>query len=151
MLRVGETRLAVLIEDGLEALMHAHWRECSIDQEEVPFDPDWLMGYTMERCGLLHAFGLYSDAELIGYSVFEVSTHLHFKQTKFAFNSGLFIAPEHRRGNAAVKLIVESDRLLKEMGVRKIVYIAPHASPLNKLLVGANYTPTETYYTKLVS
>jgi hypothetical protein len=149
MLQVEETRLSTLIEDGLEALMHAHWKECSIDQAEVPLDVDWTLACTLERDGVLHAFGLYSGSELAGYAIFEVSTHLHFRQTRFAFNSSIYVAPEHRRGNAAAKLLCESDRLLAGMGAKKIVYLVPNASALNKLLPAAGYAPSETYFTKL--
>lgn len=149
MLAVEETRLARLIEHDLEALMHAHWKECSIDQEEVPFDPDWLMGHTMERCGLLRCFGLFSDFELIGYAIFEVSTHLHFRRTKFAFNSGFYVAPEHRKGATAQFLFVKSEGLLVAMGARKIVYTAPLESPLLKMLEAAGYRLTESYFSKL--
>lgn len=150
MLAVEERPLARLVEDDLETLMHAHWRECSIDQDTVPFDPDWNMAATMERCGILHAFGLFNDGELVGYAVYEVSGHLHFKSTTYAFNSGIYIKPECRKGNAGAKLLVESEKLLKSLGVKKIVYIVPDASALNRVLAAAKYEPSERYYTKMV-
>jgi predicted GNAT family acetyltransferase len=149
MLAVEPKPLAHLVEQDLETLMHAHWKECSVDQEEVPFDPDWLTAYTMERCGILRAFGLYRHEHLVGYSVFEVSSHLHFKSTKYAYLSGTYVVPEHR-GFAGVYLAGRCEELLKEMGVRKIVYSAPTGSALGKVLRKLGYEPTELYYTKLV-
>lgn len=150
MYHVEETRLARLVEQDLETMMHAHWLECSIDRNEVPLSPDWAMAYTMERCGLLKAFGLFADHELAGYAVFEVSNHLHFKSTKFAFSSGFYVMPKHRKGNAGAMLLVHSERLLEEMGVKKIAYLAPNNSPLNAMLAKAGYVATEIYHTKLV-
>lgn len=150
MLAVEKTSLAHLVEDDIESLMHAHWLECSIDRDEVPFAPDWLMAYTMERVGILVCFGFYSGGELAGYSVFEVSNHLHFKSTRFAFNSGLYIKPEHRRGNACARVCAESERLLRGMGVRKITYSVPDTSPLGAMLLKGGYAASETYYTKMV-
>ena len=149
MLSVEPRRLARLVEEDLETLMHAHWRECSIDQAEVPFDPDWAMAYTMERCNILHCFGLYRHEHLVGYSVFEVSTHLHFKTTKFAYNSGAYITPEHR-GFGGAFLVDSTDKLLREMGCKKIVYLVPSSSALGAVLKHIGYEPSESYFTKLV-
>jgi GNAT superfamily N-acetyltransferase len=149
MLKVESSSLDRMIEDGLETLMYAHWIECSIDREAVPFDPDWNLGRTMERCGVLKCFALRDDGELVGYSIFEVSSHLNFKTTTYAWNNGIYVRPESRKGNAGIKLIVESERWLKADGVKKFVYLAPSNSALNDLLVKDGYRPSETYYTKL--
>lgn len=151
MLRVEEKRLAHLIEQDLETMMHAHWRECSIDRDAVPFDPDWLTAYTMERCGTLRCFGLYSDGELVGYAVFQVYSHLHFKSTRYASNSGIYVKPECRRGNAGAKLLVDSEKLLRDAGVRKITYSVPDTSALGAMLEKGGYAPSERYYTKMVN
>lgn len=149
MLLVEPETLDRMIEDGLEALMFAHWSECSIDREAVPFDPDWNQGRTLETCGILKSFALRDDGDLAGYAIFEVSNHLHFKTTKYAFNSAIYVRPESRRGNAGVKLIVESEKRLKLQGVKKFVYLAPNDSALNDLLRKDGYRPSEIYYTKL--
>ena len=151
MLRVEEKPLLILIEDDLESLMHAHWEECSIDRQEVPFSPDWQTALRLERDGVLHAFGLFHDGELVGYAVFEVFQHLHFKTTKHAACSGIYIRPECRKGAAGLKLFVDSEALLKRLGVKKIGYQAPFASNLNKVLEKGGYRPSETLYTKMVA
>jgi predicted GNAT superfamily acetyltransferase len=151
MLVVEKASLSRLREDDLETMMHAHWRECSTDHEEVPFDPDWLLGYAMERCGQLACFGLFSDGGLVGYSVFEVSPRLHFKSTRYAFNTGLYVKPECRRGNAGLKLLVESEKYLRAMGVKKIEFTIPNGSALNAILAKSGYASGETYHSKLVN
>lgn len=150
MLAVEQTPLAWLIEDGLETMMHEHWKECSIDHDEVPFNPDWELALTMERQGTLHAFGLFDDKVFAGYAVFEVAPHLLFKSTKYAWNTGIYVKPENRKGVAGLKLFAESEKMLAAMGVRKITYLAPHKSSLNKVLAAGGYVPSETYYTKLL-
>lgn len=150
MWEVRKTPLVHLVEDGLEALMHAHWKECSIHQDEVPLDPDWVMGSTMENCGILHCFGLYREGELIGYSIFEVSSHLHFKSTRYAYNSGIYVMPKHR-GFAGPVLAARSEELLKAMGCKKIVYMVPRGSALTAVLTKLGFESTEVYFTKLVS
>lgn len=148
MLAVEKTSLARLVEDDLEAMMYAHWRECAY---EVPLDPDWPLAFTMERCGNLACFGLFSDRELIGYSVFEVSPRIHFKSTRYAFNTGFYIKPKCRRGNAGAKLLVESEKSLRSMGVRKIEFTIPKDSALNAILSKDGYASDETYHSKLVN
>lgn len=150
MLEVEKTSLSRLVEDGLETLMFAHWTECSIHREAVPLDPDWSTAATMERCGILQCFGLFDDGELAGYAIFEVSPHLNFKTTKYAFNTGIYVRPESRKGTAAFKLLSESEKRLKDDGVKKIVFSVPQASALNAVLPKGGYEPSELYYTKLV-
>lgn len=150
MLKVEEKPLLILIEDDLETLMHEHWREAGSDHEDVPFDPDWGSALHLERDGVLRTFGLFRDGELIGYAGFEVCPHLHFKTTRHAFNSGIYVKPEHR-GLAGGKLFAGSEALLKAMGVKKITYSAPFASNLNKVLEKGGYRASETYFTKIVS
>lgn len=151
MLAVEKVPLQRLCEDDLESLMHAHWRECSIDHDEVPLDPNWELAATMERCGGLHAFGLFEDRTLVGYAVFEVERHLFHKSTKYAWCQGIYVQPESRKGNAGLKLFAESEMALRRMGVKKITYLAPNASGLNQVLEKAGYVPSERYYTKLVN
>ena len=151
MLAVEQAPLSWLREDNLETLMHEHWKECSIDHDEVPFHPDWEMAMTMERRGVFSIFGLFDDKQLVGYAAFEIAPHLLFKSTLYAWNTGIYVSPEHRKGNAGLKLFVESERLLENKGVRKIVYTAPLASSLNRVLEKAGYGFSERYYTKLVN
>lgn len=151
MLKVEEKPLILLIEDDLETMMHAHWQECSIDKEQVPFNPDWDTALLSERSGVLHAFALFQDGELAGYAVFEVCPHLHFKTTTHAYNMGFYVKPEHRKGAAAIKLFVDSEEKLKALGVQKISYSTPFASNLNKLLEKDGFVPSETLWTKLVA
>jgi len=150
-MRVEETAVSRLIEDDLETLMHAHWKECATDHEAIPFDPDWNAARVMEHAGILRFFGLFDDGELVGYSVYEVAPHLHFRSTLHAFCQGIYVKPERRKGNAGAKLIVESERLLAARGAKKFTYCAPHASNLNKVLEKGGYASTETVYTKLVA
>jgi hypothetical protein len=151
MLSVEKTPLSWLREDNLEAMMFAHWRECSIDHDAVPLNPDWELAAEMEKRGTLLAFGLFDDRKLVGYAVFEMAPHLMFKSTLYAWNTGFYVAPESRKGNAAFKLFVGCEDALKRMGVKKITCLAPNESSLNRLLGKGGYTPTERYYTKLVA
>jgi GNAT superfamily N-acetyltransferase len=151
MLAVEQTPLSWLREDGLEELMHDHWRECSIDHDEVPLNPNWELAATMERQGTLHTFALYEDKKLIGYATFEVAPHLMFKSTRYAWNTGIYVDPKHRKGNAGLKLFAEAEKMLVNQGVRKLVYSAPDTSPLHKLLQKAGYRPSERYYTKVAA
>src|SRR5436309_1291640 len=99
--RVEETPLQVLIEDDLETLMLAHWKESSTHQD-ADYDPDWPLALALERAGTLRAFGLFRDDELIGYSVYTISSHLLCKSTTFAFNTSIYVVPT-RRGFAGGK------------------------------------------------
>lgn len=146
--RVEETPLQVLIEDDLETLMLAHWKESSTHQD-ADYDPDWPLALALERAGTLRAFGLFRDDELIGYSVYTISSHLLCKSTTFAFNTSIYVVPT-RRGFAGGKLLRESEKLLKALGVRKVTYLAPRNSPLNDALRSFRHEHTENYWAKVI-
>lgn len=151
MLKVEEKPLLLLIEDDLDTLMHAHWRECATAQSDVPLDPDWSYALGQEKAGAFSIFALTDDDALVGYAAFEIATPLLFKSTLHAFNIGIYVKPECRRGNAGLKLFTESQRLLTEKGVRRICYSTPYTSNLNAILAKDGYEASEAFQSKMVA
>ena len=135
MLRVEEKPLMLLIEDDLDTMMHEHWQECAPDKDNVPLDPDWSLGLKMEKDGS-----------------FEIATPILSKLALHAYNVGIYVKPEHRRGNTGAKLVVESEKLLKKAGVKYIGYLSPISSTvLNLILEKDGYTKDHVNYLKMVA
>lgn len=152
MLVIDWTPVAQLVDDGLEVLLHDHWREVSIDHEEVPLDPDWSRIFALERSGHYRAVGVYHrTGGLIGYASYIVGTGLNFRSTLYATNDVIYVAPAHR-GFAGGKLLLRAENLLADIGVRKIVYEAPVSSgkKLDAPLARLGYKPTEIFFCKMV-
>lgn len=150
MLAIEWESVARLRADGIEDLLFAHWRETSIDHDEVPLAPDWPRIEQLERSGVFKAIGLRIDGSLEGYSLFTVAPHLHFRYTLHATNSAVYVRPRSR-GVAAVALLRRSEDLLDALGVRKRIYLAPvlRGKKLGALIERLGYKHTEDFYCKL--
>lgn len=151
MLRVEWEPISRLLDDGLEDKLYRHWREASIDHDDVPLDPDWSRMLSLEREGYFKAAALRRDGALIGYSAFSVHPHLHFRSTLHATNSVVFVEPRFR-GYAGGRLLIETERMLALLGVRKIIYGSPvgGGKKLGAVLLRLGYAHTEDFFCKLV-
>jgi hypothetical protein len=98
----------------------------------------------------LFALGAWEDNTLIGYSVFFLSNHMHYQDIKMALNDVLFIAKEKRKGSTGLRLIKESERLLKEKGVKKVLWHCKYGTVAGKLLLKLGYKNEEYAVGKLL-
>lgn len=151
MLLVEWERVSRLRDDGAEDLLLQHWRETALHHEDVPLDPDWSRVFCLEREGWLKVASLRRYGELIGYAVFTIARHLHFRSSVYATCNALYVLPEHR-GYAGGKLVVETERMLRALDVTKVVHQAPvsRGKKLGALLERLGYKHTEDFYCKLM-
>lgn len=124
-------------------LLEEHYQELTQHKEVVRLDPDWVKYYALEKAGVLMSLGAWEEGELIGYSVFFVHTHLHYKGLKTATNDVLFLRADKRLGMAGVRLIRESEKQLSKDGSVKIIWHVKYNTTLGPLLERFGYTPEE--------
>ena len=76
-------------------LLIEHWQEITyIDGLTVK--PEFSKYESLERNGILRTYTARLEGKLIGYAVFFLSPHLHFKKHLFAYCDVLYIMPAHR-------------------------------------------------------
>ena len=98
-----------------KALIANHWKEVAF-HKDIPLDPDYEKYKQMEESGSLRCFTARAQGKLVGYSVYFVQTHLHYKQTLYAMQDLMYIDPEYRgRGMAFLDWC---DSQMKEEGVQ---------------------------------
>lgn len=114
--------LGKLLADGLEDMLWEDFREIEVDQDKVPMAPDWEHYFGLERLGGYRVIAARSEGQLVGHNAFFLNKHTRHKNTTFAINDMVYLAPDYRKGWAGVSIIRESERLLKEAGVVKIQY-----------------------------
>lgn len=110
------------IKDGFEDLAALHWEEVALDKDAIPLAPDWDKYRWLEKHGILRSVIARRAGRLIGYDVFFVQPSMHYSTSIWAVNDILYLDPEERRGMAGVRLILQSEALLKSLGVRKVLY-----------------------------
>lgn len=140
----------------MDALVREHWEEVSLDQGKIPLAPDYDGFQRMEDQGLLRTMAARRDGLLVGYNAFMVMPHLHYRHTLHALNDAIFVHPDER-GSAGVRLILESERALFEIGVVKIFYHAKlhvavgarRSGTVGDILERLGYRHVENIYAKV--
>lgn len=147
-----------LLADGLEEMLFEHWQEVGLDHDAVPLAPDWEHYRLMEKQGIFRIVAMREAGALIGYSAFLVNRHLHYRHTLHAVNDYFWLAPDRRRGWTGVRLFRECERLMRGMGVVKLMYhIKPHvmlgstkSGTAGDILLRLGYRHAEDCYSKIL-
>jgi len=90
------------------------------------------------------------DDQLIGYIVFIVQPHLHYKSCKTAFEDIYYVKKEYRRGRIGIKLFQYAEKVLKEFGVNRIIMHTKIHLDNSRLFEYLGYKHTDKLYTKLL-
>ena len=131
-----------------DALLERHWREiAAYDDIELAVDVDRYR--EMERADSLRILTARADDVLIGYAVFVVHTHGHYRHSKQALQDVFYVHPDHRGVRIGLKLIDASEAMLKAEGVQVVYQHVKCAHPeLGRLLEHRGYTRSEWIYGK---
>lgn len=106
--------------DGAE-LFPRHFEELSLNQEAIPFGLDFDMYRQAEANKLTYILTARHEGRIIGYVVSLVAKHHpHNKDAgPYSTTDMFWVAPEHRNGTG-VRLLLENERRLKNLGVRRM-------------------------------
>lgn len=125
-----------IVED-IKPLLLDHWRELAMFQDEIPLSVSWPMYKSAYDAGILRAYGVRQDGDLIGYAIFRiVMRHEHYDH-RFAINDVLWIAPEHRNIGVGTDLCEAFERDLNADGPIVIVVETKLHSPALAMLLRA--------------
>lgn len=143
------TSLAEAWDHGLEDMVALHAAEIP---SGLPLDVDWPQYRKMERIGAFRPIGAFLGRQMVGYSAFFVQPTLQHKGSVQAINDVLYLEPEARRGMAGVLLITRAERMLRELGARRIVYFSHPSSnaKLSDLLRRLGYEHVESAHAKML-
>ena len=109
--------------------------------EEIPSFPDIKPGIDfalyakMEELGVLRAYVARHEGKMVGYAIFIVADHPHYKGSLQATQDCIFLDKEHRRGWDGINLIRFCDDQLKDEGV-DVVYQFTSKKPDFSLVLG---------------
>lgn len=144
-------RFVGVIEEGLP-LLHAQWMELAHHQSVIPLDPDWAWYEKADDNGLVRIFtARLNGRQLIGYAVFFVKKHPHYKTAMWAISdifwlrqemrhrrspllravrrAIFFVAPGLRKPGVGDSLFDFAERELQHEGVDVIHVVTKHSSP----------------------
>ena len=134
----------------MKPLFIRHWQEIGVDRDVVLMDMDYEMYDKYHEIGYLKITTVRDEGRLIGYCMMLVCTHLHYKTTLFGLGDLYYMAPEYRKGAAGVRMFVEMEKNMRDMGVRKMTSITKLHHDLTPMFEALGWTPTETVFTKVL-
>lgn len=148
---VVERTTVEAVRDEIGPLLAAHWHEIGQDKARMRLDPHWDGYMALEKAGALAVFAATSGADLVGYAVFFMQRHLHYRTVNVAINDLLYLMPGYREGMAGVRMISELERQLKEAGAQKVFFGVKAWHDFGPLLARRGYAPMETVWAKWVA
>lgn len=88
------------LSEGLEEakpLLARHWRELALNQDRFPLDPDYFAYLKRERAGGVRAYSVRTPGgALVGYAIYFVQRHLHYRTVKYAISDVFWLSPTLR-------------------------------------------------------
>ena len=135
--------------DELEALFPEHYEELCVTKD-YEANPDYDAYKAMAKAGILRCITCRSDGKLIGYIIFMVHKHLHYKDCMTAFEDLYFVSKEYRKGRIGIRLFQYAEKVLKERGVNRIVMHTTIHLDNSKLFEYLGYKFTDKIFTKML-
>jgi GNAT superfamily N-acetyltransferase len=138
---------AVLNE--MDDLFPAHYEELCVTKE-FDYEPDYDAYKRCAEAGMLRCITCRADGELIGYIIFFISPHLHYKSCVTATEDLYFVKKEYRKGRVGIKLFQYAEKVLKERGVQRIVMHTKVHLDNTRLFEYLGYKMTDKVFTKIL-
>lgn len=95
-----------------------HWEEVCWRRDKFSLSPDHARYRALEASGALRIYTAREEGIIVGYALFVIAQHLHYKEVKVANNDIFFVAPERRGAWLGVKLLKYARDALKAEGVQ---------------------------------
>ena len=146
---LNQEQLVDCLEE-MKPLLKLHWEEVAAYKDKVAFDPDYSRYLAMEKLGVVKTFILRDNGKMVGYWVFFVTPHPHYKADRFAVNDIVWVDPDYRRVDLTPRCFDAIEQALKADGVSVLTYHMKTYKPFEALLKGLNYDHLEHLYGKCV-
>jgi hypothetical protein len=113
--------------DEAQEMFKLHYDEIAQNKNAIKLDPDVSKYKALFQFNALNVYTARDNGKLVGYGVFVVSGHLHYKTSLTAESDLLYIHPDYRKGMAGYKLVKFCHGKLHDSGVQRIMWrMKPH-------------------------
>lgn len=133
--------------DGLVPLAVDNFRETGFFQN-FKLEPDFTVYTLLEQADVLRVFTVREDDRLVGYSIFTVAQHTHFKSVLQAKEEVIYLTPESRKGTTGPRFIEWVDKALEDEGVNLIIRCVSELRDWSPVLLRKGYQLAEKTYAK---
>lgn len=133
----------------LEKIFPEHYEELCVTKD-YQWEPNYEAYQQLASAGLLRTITCRANGELIGYIVFYITPHLHYKSCITATEDVYFVKKEYRRGRVGIKLFQYAEQVLKDRGVNRIVMHTKVHLDNSRLFEYLGYHQTDKIFTKML-
>lgn len=139
------TETVAEVQADIEPLLALHYDELCASKEWMALAPDWDRYIALENMDRLLAFTARDDGKLIGYSVFFVDVHIHYRGNLIANNDVIFVHRDYRKGSrTGLDLIAYSEQQLKLICVQvKVIWHIKFKQDWSAILRRRKYVPED--------
>jgi hypothetical protein len=132
----------------VQPLLSAHWVEIAT-HPDITLDPIREKYESLQASDLLRIYTARDrNGNLIGYAVYIVGPHLHYRDSLCASQDVLFVAKHARHGSMGTRLITYADNALWADGVQNVFQHVKVDHDFGRLLERLGYTQVEKIYAK---
>jgi len=135
--------------DELKEIFPVHYEELSVTKE-YELEPDYDAYKRLADCNWLRCITCRCDAELIGYIVFVVQPHLHYKSCLTAFEDIYYVKKEYRKGRVGLRLFKYAEDVLKKRGVNRIIMHTKVHMDHSRIFEYLGYKNTDKLFSKML-
>ena len=135
--------------EALKEVLPEHYDELCVTKD-FPLMPDYEAYGRLQVAGLLRCITVREDNQLIGYAIFIVQPHLHYRSCKTAFEDIYFLRKEERKGRVGIRLFQFAEDVLKKEGVDRIVMHTKIHMDNSRLFDYLGYKLTDKLFTKIL-
>lgn len=133
--------------DDVEKLFQSHYEELSVTKQ-YELNPDY--DIYRQNANRIKVVVCEDDDVIVGYIVFFVSPHLHYKDCLMAVEDIYYLKPEYRKGSTGIKMFRFAEVYLKSVGVNMIKYSTKVHLDNSKLFEYLDYAFTEKVFIKMI-
>jgi predicted GNAT superfamily acetyltransferase len=133
----------------MDELLATHWAEVgshpNVRKLQIPREKY----ASLEEIGMLVSlFAHADDGTLVGYSINFLSVNMHSAETLVLQNDALYLAPQHRKGFAGIRLMRDTEQAARDAGAKLMVWHAKEQTNLDRLLIAQGYGVLDVLYSK---
>lgn len=126
-------------------IVNAHYKEISF-YTDISLDPDLDEYYRMEDAGILKLYTIREYGQLIGYAVYFLRKHLHYKSSLQAYQDVVYISKEKR--GFGKSFIEWCDEELRKLGVQVVNHHVKYSHDWSEMLVKIGYEFQDKHLSK---
>lgn len=145
-----QTEKFVDIWEEVQPLLARHWDEVAAKGMcgELNINED--VYRQAEERGMLHITTARTDGKLVGYAAYFIVPNIHYSHLRMADPDVFFLAPEHRKGRAGIRLLQKAEDELKNIGVTTIVQKVKVSHDCGAIFLRMGYVHVENVWMKKV-